>query len=147
MWVFAGDDRKLQPRAFNGFTLLELVAVIAILAILLSLALPSYRSYWQRVNRTEAVTALLELAGCQERVFASNGRYDTTRCIPDGLDHYSIRIDPPNVIASLRFAAWADPVGAQFQDSCGSLGLDQTGLRQVTGEHANALRCWRGGNL
>ena len=121
---------------------MELLVVITILAILVSLALPSYRSYWQRVNRTEAVSALLELASCQERVFATTGRFDTTRCVPVGLDHYAVRIDPPNTTASLRFNAWADPVEAQNQDPCGSLGLDQTGLRQVTGDSMDPSKCW-----
>lgn len=127
---------------FRGFTLLELVAVIAILAVLISLALPSYQGYMLRVNRTEAVAALLELAACQERVFATHGRYDTTRCTPEDLDHYSLRIDPPDSPSSLRFTAWADPTGAQIRDACGSLGLDQTGLRQVTGSMTDARKCW-----
>lgn len=115
---------------------------MAVLAILISLALPSYQSYMLRVNRTEAVAALLELAACQERVFASHGRYDTTRCIPEDLDHYLLRIDPPDSTSSLHFIAWADPAGFQIQDACGSLGLDQTGMRQVTGDDANVRDCW-----
>lgn len=129
----------------KAFTLLELVTVIAILGILLGIALPSYRSYMLRVNRTEAVSALLEVAECQERVFASHGRFDTTRCLPDDLDHYAIRMVPADETAVLAYTAWADPAGAQGRDPCGSLGLDQTGLRQVTGERADAGKCWRAG--
>lgn len=127
----------------RGFTLLELVAVVAILGVLLGVALPSYRDYLLRVNRTEAVSALLEVAGCQERVFAMTGRYDTTQCIPDNLDHYVIRMLPANESAATAFTAWADPSDVQEQDACGSFGVDQAGLRQVTGEGANALDCWR----
>lgn len=131
----------------RGFTLLELVTVVAILGILLGLALPSYQNYMLRVNRTEAISALLEIASCQERMFAVQGRYDTTRCLPEGSEHYSIRMEPPGEQDTLAFSAWADPVGAQGRDACGSLGLDQTGLRQVTGEAADAGKCWRGGKL
>jgi type IV pilus assembly protein PilE len=126
---------------------LELIVVITIVAILLSIALPSYRAYMLRVHRTEAISALLEVAGCQERVFASQGRYDTTRCVPGDLDHYAIRIEPSDETTTLVYTAWADPAGAQQRDACGSLGLDQAGLRQATGESVDAGKCWRAGAL
>lgn len=119
------------------------MTVVAILGLLLGLALPSYRDYVQRVNRTEAVSALLELAGCQERVFAMSGHFDTTQCVPDHLDHYAVHMEPSDDTAAAGYTAWADPTGAQEGDTCGSFILDQTGLRQVTGEGANALDCWR----
>ena len=125
-----------------GFTLLELIVVIAALGILYSIALPSYQAFMLRVHRTEAVTALLDVANCQEKVFATSGRYDTTQCIPGGLEHYSIRIDPANVADSLLFTAWAEPMGAQAEDRCGNLGLDQTGRQRVTSELVDARRCW-----
>ena len=124
--------------------MLELVTVVAILGILLGLALPSYQNYMLRVNRSEAISLLLEIAGCQERMFAVKGRYDTTRCLPEGAEHFSIRMEPPGEQQTLAFSAWADPVGAQGRDPCGSLGLDQSGLRQVTGDGADAGKCWGG---
>ena len=120
------------------------MTVVAILGILLGLALPSYQNYMLRVNRSEAISLLLEIASCQERMFAVNGRYDTSRCLPEGAEHFSIRMEPPGEQETLAFSAWADPVGAQRRDPCGSLGLDQTGLRQVTGEGADPGSCWRG---
>lgn len=135
------------PLSRHGFTLLELIVVIAILAVLLTVALPSYRNYMVRVHRTEAVSALLELASCQERVFADHGHYDTTRCLPPDLDHYAIRLEPSGETASLAFTAWADPAGSQGDDPCGSLGLDQTGLRQVSANGMDAGNCWRAGRF
>jgi type IV pilus assembly protein PilE len=129
----------------RGFTLLELVVVIAVLGILLGIALPSYRGYILRVNRTEAVSALLEIAGCQEQLFAMQGRFDTTACLPGGLEHYTIRMEPANESETLAYTAWADPAGAQERDSCGSLGLDQTGLQQVSAEGVETMKCWRAG--
>jgi type IV pilus assembly protein PilE len=131
----------------HAFTLLELVTVIAIVGILLSIALPSYRSYLLRVHRSEAVHSLLEIAGCQERVFAMHGRYDTTRCLDLDLDHYAIRMEPLEESETLVFTAWADPIGSQQADRCGSLGLDQSGLRQVSGEGADPGKCWRASAL
>ena len=127
----------------KGLTLLELVTVIAIIGILLGIALPSYSHYMLRVIRTEAVSALLELAGCQERVFAMKGRYDPTRCLPTGVDHYTFRMDPEDEEETLTFVAWADPTGAQINDPCGSLGLDQTGHRQASGDGVDVSKCWR----
>ena len=46
----------------QGFTLIELVIVVAIVGILSSIALPLYRDYVVRANRTEAKTALLGMA-------------------------------------------------------------------------------------
>lgn len=131
----------------RGFTLLELVTVLAVLAILLTMAVPTYQKYLLRVHRTEAVSALLQVASCQEIVFASQGQYDTTRCAPSELEHYSIRLEPAETAASSAFVAWADPAGAQTADPCGSLGLDQTGLRQVSGNEIDAGKCWRAGRF
>lgn len=135
------------PECDRAFTLLELVTVIAIIGILLSIALPSYRSYLLRVHRSEAVHTLLEIAGCQERVFAMHGRYDTTRCMHLELDHYAIRMEPLEESATLVFTAWADPIGSQQADRCGSLGLDQSGLQRVSGEGADPGKCWRASAL
>lgn len=134
--------RANQKGRLYGFTLLELVAVIAILAILLTIALPSWQSFMQRVHRSEAVVALLDLAACQEQIFATSGRYDTSQCIPEELDHYTITIEPPDATRSLVFNAWAEPTGAQSEDVCESFGLDQTGLRQVSAALGDADKCW-----
>lgn len=131
-----------NSRPESGFTLLELVATLAILAILVSIALPAYQSYTLRLHRTEAVVALLDLASCQERIYVSTGRYNTNQCLTEGLEHYSITIQPADTDDSLLFTAWAEPIGHQSNDLCGSLGLNQTGLRQVSSADKTADECW-----
>ena len=61
-----------------GVTLLELMAVVVIIGILGIIALPSYRQYTMRAQRTEAKTALLQLATNQERFYLQNHRYGGT---------------------------------------------------------------------
>jgi len=50
----------------RGFTLTEILIVIVIVGILSTLAIPSYRNYVMRTNRTVAKVALQELVTKQE---------------------------------------------------------------------------------
>ena len=59
------------PRS-RGFTLIELMIVVVIGSILLSIAIPSYMSQIRQSRRTEARTAILDLAGREERFFSTN---------------------------------------------------------------------------
>ena len=53
----------------QGFTLIELMIVVVIATILLSIAVPSYMQQVRQSRRTEAKTALLDLAGREERFY------------------------------------------------------------------------------
>jgi len=57
-------------RRNRGFTLIELMVVVVIGAILLGIAVPSYMSQVRQSRRTEAKTALLDLAGREERFYS-----------------------------------------------------------------------------
>ena len=61
----------------RGVTLLELMAVVVVIGILSIVALPSYRQYVLRAQRTEAKSALLRLATNQERYYLGNRTYGT----------------------------------------------------------------------
>ena len=50
-------------RRHAGFTLVELMITVVILAIVVSIAMPSYSVQVRKSRRTEARTALLDLAG------------------------------------------------------------------------------------
>ncbi len=67
---------KLGPRRQSrGVTLLELLVVVVVIGILAIVAVPSYRQYSMRAQRTEAKTALLQLATNQERFYLQNNTY------------------------------------------------------------------------
>jgi type IV pilus assembly protein PilE len=56
----------------RGFTLIELMVVVVIVTILLAIAVPSYMQQIRQSRRTEAKTALLDLAGREERYLTTN---------------------------------------------------------------------------
>jgi type IV pilus assembly protein PilE len=130
----------------SGFTLIEILIVVALLGLLLSLALPSYQSYLQRGYRVEAIRMLTSAAACQERHRARSGAYDTTRCIRfTDNEHYRLSIQPQAETASTVFTLTAEPLIQRKLDNCGSLSLDQAGVRAISGAKENLWKCWSGG--
>ncbi len=59
-------------RFSRGMTLIELMVVVVIATILMSIAIPSYMSQVRQSRRVEAKTALLDLAGREERYFSTS---------------------------------------------------------------------------
>lgn len=127
-----------------GLSLLELVVALAIVAILLAVAVPSYRGYVQRADRADAVRRLLAAVACQERIRASSGHYDTTRCGDPGGEAYSLRFMPAGVTDTLEFMAIAEPLRPDAADRCGSLAVDQAGTRSISGSAGGLSACWGG---
>lgn len=68
-------DSAARLRRQGGVTLIELMIVVVVAAILGMIALPSYRQYSMRAQRTEAKIALLQLATNQERFYLQNNTY------------------------------------------------------------------------
>ena len=60
-----------------GFTLVELMVVIVIVTILITIAVPSYQRSIRHAHRTDARTALLDLAQREERYASTNSSYTT----------------------------------------------------------------------
>jgi len=64
---------NLRPYRYSrGVTLIELMIVVVIVSILAAVALPSYTAYVLRSHRVEAKTALLDLAGREERYYSTS---------------------------------------------------------------------------
>ena len=128
----------------NGFTVVEVLVVVAIIAILLTLAIPSYQQYLLRGHRAEAIHSILAIAGCQERIRAATGYYDTTRCAGGFTNkRYVFSISPADDPRALEFTAMASPRKGT-SDYCGSLGIDQAGRRSIGGEPERLSACWGG---
>jgi type IV pilus assembly protein PilE len=68
--------RNLSGNA--GFSLIELMVTIAIAGILLAIAIPGYNSYIRQARRNEARSALVDLAGREERYYNTNGNAYTS---------------------------------------------------------------------
>jgi len=75
----------------SGFTLIELMIVVVIIGILSAIAYPSYRSYSLKGKRTEAIAALADIAGAQEKFYAENLRYAST---VNSLPGYKLALNP-----------------------------------------------------
>lgn len=138
--MIAKPKRKTSP----GMTLIELIIVVAVMGILLAIAVPSYRNYTLRVHRTEAIRMLLQASMCQERLNASSGEYDTSRCKPvSEQQRYQVSYNSPDP-QGRSYVAIAIPAGAQLDDPCGSLSLDQSGARGVSASNISVEKCWSG---
>jgi type IV pilus assembly protein PilE len=137
-----------------GVTLLELMAVVLVIGVLGVIAIPSYRQYSMRAQRTDAKTALLQLATNQERYYLANNSYGTVAqlqaSVPPLLANparsergaYAITIPVAN---ATTFTATATPVtgGAinMTQDAqCTAFSVTAQGVRTATGTAPET--CW-----
>jgi type IV pilus assembly protein PilE len=128
------------------------MAVVTVIGILGVVALPSYRQYTMKAQRTDAKAALLQLATNQERFYLANRTYgsvadlkaanllsDTERSERGA---YQITITVAN---TATYTATATPVsGGAFdmtEDArCTSFSITAQGLRTATG--SNPGSCW-----
>lgn len=141
---------KSQQR---GVTLVELMTVVMVLAILASIAIPSYRKYMIRSQRTDATAALLRIQTAQEKFFLQNNRYsdDLTAAPPDGLGliatsdggFYDLDLDTPS---DVTYTVTATPRGHQSDDTkCAQMTINQTGTRGAldSGDNDVTAECWK----
>lgn len=73
--VLAAQRGELTMRRHTGVTLIELLVVMVIVAILASIAVPTYRNYVLRAQRTDATRGLLAIQGAEEKYFLQNSVY------------------------------------------------------------------------
>lgn len=137
-------------RHVMGITLLELMAVVLVIGVLGVIAIPSYRQYSMRAQRTDAKTALLQIATNQERFYLANRRYGGTADLaalgfPTGNSErgaYALTIPVAN---ATTFTATATPRAGgainMTQDAqCTSFTVTSQGVRTATGTAPDT--CW-----
>jgi len=70
---------KATKRAsVSGFTLIELMIVVAIVSIIVAIAVPTYQTQIRHSRRTDAKTALLDLAVREEKYLTLANTYSAT---------------------------------------------------------------------
>lgn len=144
-----------STRRMAGVTLLELMAVVMVVGVLGVIAIPSYRQYVLKAQRTDAKATLLQLATNQERFYLANRTYGTVLQLQAASllggtagDAFSergaYRITVPLSNAA-TYTATATPVpGGAFDmtgdTQCTSFTITAQGLRTATG--TAAANCW-----
>jgi len=152
-----------HQRAAAGFTLVELLVTIIVATILISISVPAYQNQVRKSRRTEAKTALLDLAAREERFFSTNsaytanvaalgfsgaswpvtvgsGYYQLTLCVGATLP-CSTAAAAGSTATGAVYTLTATPVSTSPQSkdtSCASFTLDNTGAQSAT----NAA-CWQ----
>jgi type IV pilus assembly protein PilE len=155
--------QRTHRRRSAGMTLLELIIVMVIVAIMASIAIPNYNSYVLKSHRTEAKTALLDLASMEERYFSTQNVYSLLATdlgypgawpVTVGGGYYQVQA--PVVVPAVAptaailggtpatFSITALPIGVQLNDAaCASFTITSAGVKSATGADPNAnVDCW-----
>jgi len=137
----------------RGITLFELLLVLVLIGIVAAFALPAYRHHTLRVNRTEAMTALLQLQSAEESHYL---RHDSYTASIEAVPPFGLGLStttPSNQYAlavalaadGQSYIATASPTSASGQDAdheCLAFSIDARGRRAVSGM-AGTRQCWR----
>jgi type IV pilus assembly protein PilE len=150
---------RTRVSAPGGFTLVELLVAMVIAGILLAIAIPGYNGYIRKGHRTDAKTALLDMASMEERYFSTQNIYSqlTTDLgytgawpVTVGSGYYQVSITqftaataptaalPGGTPASYTLQAL--PIGDQVNDTaCTSFTLTSQGVQSSTPAGGS---CW-----
>ena len=151
---------RVRPRS-GGFTLIELVVAMVIVAILAAIAIPGYTSYVRKGRRTDAKSALLDMASLEERYFSLNNAYSNTSTdfgytgFPATIGSSSTldyqvtvsQVKAPLSTSPAYYQLTATTYGDQQNDSqCATFTLDSTGVQKsATSAGSNNTEpgtCW-----
>ena len=161
--------RHRSQRARTGFTLVELLIAVAIVSILTAIAVPSYRLYVQRGNRTVAKSAMTEILSRQNSFYVDRKHFATT-FDKLGLSGSTVYLTRDGVMSSTStaqsiyeitlagdaatttcpatgsasatgFTVIARPINGQASDTrCATMCMGSTGIKSASG--TDASNCW-----
>jgi type IV pilus assembly protein PilE len=140
-----------RPTKIAGVTLLELMVVVTVVGILGIVALPSYRQYSLRAQRTDAKTALLRLAANQERFYLQHRRYGLTADLPalgfaapiSERGAYALAVRSANTATTYTATATVRTGGVLDQTAdaeCQAFSITAQGVRTASPDPQQ--RCW-----
>lgn len=151
-------ETPIPTRQAAGFTLIELMITVAIIAILTVIAYPSYQKYVLKSHRSDAKTALLDLAARQERYFTLQNIYASSPAVlgygaasfpiavqTGSQSYYQLTVQVNNTAATgPQYTATAAPTQIQQPDACGSYTINQLGVQGNTGmaNGTTSAQCW-----
>lgn len=143
----------------RGVTLIELVVVMIIVGILAAVAIPSYRNYVVRSQRSDAKDALLALASQQEKFYLQCNSYaadiaaapdcaagELQGAVTSENGWYDLDIPTPISTTIFTITATAAAGENQAQDTaCQVFQVNQAGVRTAldSGGTDNTEECWR----
>jgi type IV pilus assembly protein PilE len=156
-------QRQMHKPKSAGFTLIELMIAVAIVGILATIAATSYQRQVIQSHRTDARTALLDLAGREEKLFSTTNLYSAIPSVlgygtattavsfpvgsSNGTNYYNVLITTPDPLQpanpnSYTITATPIPGSPQAADTtCTSLTVNQLGQQTAT-PPANNATCW-----
>jgi type IV pilus assembly protein PilE len=149
----------------RGFTLLELMITVSIAAILTIMAVTSYQTSVMHSRRTDAKTALNDIAGREQRYFSvtnsfsanptqlgyssSATTFGSTFSVGSGYYYLTVTGLNGGVIGAATatipayFIATATATGTQAKDTaCATLTIDSTGAYGSSGTGTASPPCW-----
>ena len=128
-------------RKHSGFTLIELMIVVAIVAILAAIAYPSYQEHVRKTRRAQARTDMMSTVQMLERTYSARNSYAsfTNAMITSTQPNFYTITFTANPTAT-AFTLQAVPQNGQSSDKCGTLTLNQAGVKTVSS--STVADCW-----